>query len=590
MLEVAILNDREHFQLTTDQLSFGIGTDPEHNLVVLNDRSVSNYQCRVEVLRDDPCQQKIKVTNLGGSMVLGNNSRIHHLVSRVLELPCSLGAGETNIQIRGSESNNALDRSIQQLYTPGVSHPDDMVELNCRTDIAPSSETLSSWFESLGQLQRSTASQSDFFKLAARCVFNPGGLDGCIILRKQQDDWNIVAQHIPYPEQGIGYRKDLVEQSVTSKNAIYHDSALLDENLVKSYFHAAVICPVLDAAQNVEAIVYGFRNNRVLNSRKGIRKLEAKYVSLIADAISAGLIRLDHEANRARHRVLLEQAFSPEVARQLEVNPEILNGQEREISVLFADLRGFCRISEAIGATVTYQLLTDVMNRFTQIIHDNHGVVIDYYGDGMSAFWNAPVDQPDHATLAVRAGIAINQEMAALNDVWSIEIGQRLRVGIGIHSGNAQVGNSGSQNRLKYGPQGTTVNIASRLEQTTKKLGVNIVISGETANQMDDDFIAQKICSAKLSGIQNITALFTPVETADYSKLAEYYLSYDKALELFELGEHYEALSVLTEIADPQQTPQPMLSFLLTEINSQLTSNQNSEPQTTKSNDSVFTF
>ena len=469
MLEVAILNDREHFQSTIVESSFGIGSDPKNNLIVIDDDSVSNFQCRIELINDQQGQQQIKVTNLGGSMVLGNNSRIHHLVSRVLELPCSLGAGETHIQICASDADNTIDRSIQQLYTPGSSHPDEMEELSCRTDIAPSSETLSSWFESLGQLQRSTAGQSAFFKLAARCVFNPGGLDGCIVLRRKPNDWSIVAQHIPYPEQGICFRKDLIEQTVDSKRTIYHDSALLEDNLDNSFLHTAVVCPVLDADQEVEAVVYGFRNNRILNARKGIRKLEAKYVSLIADAISAGLIRLDHEANRARHRVLLEQAFSPEVARQLEVNPGILNGQEREITVLFADLRGFCRISETIGAMVTYQLLTDVMNRFTQIIHDKKGVVIDYYGDGMSAFWNAPVDQPDHATLAVDAGLAINKEMTALNDVWSVEIGQRLRVGIGIHTGNAQVGNSGSRNRLKYGPQGTTVNIASRLEQNHKK-------------------------------------------------------------------------------------------------------------------------
>ena len=342
--------------------------------------------------------------------------------------------------------------------------------------------------------------------------------------------------------------------------------------------HAAVVCPVLDADGEVVSMVYGFRSNQRNNSRRGIRLLEAKFVSLIADSIAAGLIRLNHEADHARQRVLLEQAFSPEVAKHLEANPDFLNGQDREVTILFADLRGFCRISESVGANATYQLLTDVMNRFTQIVHDHQGVVIDFYGDGMSAFWNAPVDQPDHPVLACKAGMAINNVMSELNDVWSVEIGHRLRVGVGVHTGVAQVGNSGSQNRLKYGPQGTTVNIASRLEQSTKRLGVNMVVSGATAERVQEHFVAQRICTGQLNGIQTPTDLIYLVDPKDYSKQTNYFLGYDKALDEFESGDLIGSLTTLTEIADSLETVQPMLSFLLEEINWRLKSNSSSPP------------
>ena len=574
MLEVAILNHREHFQVSTRSAAFNIGSGHENNEIVIDDDLVSDYQCHIEIIAGQSGEEKIVVTNLGGSMVVDDNSRLHHLVKRELSLPCSLGAGETQIQICASETRSPLDSSIQHLQSIGTTRQTEVVDENDNQAVAPSAQTLSSWFESLGQLQRSTAGQAKFFKLAARCVFNPGGLDGCIILRKNNDKLSIVAQHIPFPEQGICYRKDLVNRTLESGLSIYHDTALI-KNLECDDLHSAIVCPIVDANQDVAGVVYGFRNNRATNKRKGIRQLEAKYVNLIADAISAGLIRLSHEADRARQRVLLEQAFSPEVAQQLEDNPDILNGREREISVLFADLRGFCRISEEIGATLTYQLLRDVMNRFTQIVHDNKGVVIDYYGDGMSAFWNAPVDQENHAQLAVQAGMSIQKEMSSLNDVWSVEINQRLRVGVGIHTGNAQVGNSGSQKRLKYGPQGSTVNIASRIEQSTKKLGVNLVISGETASRIKDIFVAQRICEAKLNGIQNTTDLYTPVDSTEYSKNADYYLSYDKALAMYESGELLDALEVLSSIADRPESAQPMLSFLLTEINKNLADKTN---------------
>lgn len=572
MLEIAVLNSQEHFQISVTDPRFTIGSqsDEGKNRIVVHDEWVSDFQCECELLGGADGKPMLRVTNLGRSMVVGDSSRLHHLVTGEYSLPVTLGVGETQLEFSSSDYRSPLDKSIQRLTNIGSSSTQAIANQKKRNEISPSPETLSSWFETLGQIQRSTAGQKAFFELAARSVFNPGGLDGCIILRRQNETWSIVAQYIPYPEHGISFRKDLVEQVCSSKLSLFHDSSMIDSGIELGDSHAAVVCPVLDVDGEVVSMVYGFRSNRKNNARRGIRLLEAKFVSLITDSIAAGMIRLNHEANRARQRVLLEQAFSPEVAEHLEANPDFLNGQDREVTVLFADLRGFCRISESVGASVTYQLLTDVMNRFTEIVHDHHGVVIDFYGDGMSAFWNAPVDQPDHAVLACKAGMAINAVMTELNDIWSVEIGHRLRVGVGVHTGIAQVGNSGSQNRLKYGPQGTTVNIASRLEQSTKRLGVNMVVSGETAERVGEYFVAQRICTGKLNGIKAPTDLMFLVDPKDYSKQTGYYLGYSEALEEFESGNLIGALVTLTEIADSIETAQPMLSFLLEEINGRM--------------------
>ncbi len=570
MLEITVLNPNEHFQSTVDWPRFRIGScaDSDKNLVVINDPLVSDFQCLVEVSEGIDGAQ-LQITNLGKSMVLGRNSRLHHLVSSLHAIPCSLGVGDSYIQITHAQPQCTFDHAIQHMPMIGSAASPELVGQKL-VEVSPSPETLASWFESLGEIQRCTAGHETFFKLAARCVFNPGGMDGCLILRKNIE-WEIVAQHIPFPTDGIFYRRDLVDQANDSKTPLFHDNGLLTDFESTKDLHAAVVCPVLDDNQDVQAVVYGFRNQAPGNNRRGIRRLEAKFVSLVTDSLSAGMIRLNQEANRARQRVLLEQAFSPKVVRQLESNPNFMAGQERDVSVLFADLRGFCRISESIGATITYQLLTDVMNRFTRIVHDHDGVVIDFYGDGMSAFWNAPVDQPNHAQLACQAGTAILDVMPELNEVWSVEIGKRLRAGIGINTGVAQVGNSGSQNRLKYGPQGSVVNFASRLENATKQLGVDLVVSESTAQRVQDQFVARRICNARLNGFGDPVGVYTLVDPIAYAQLSQYYESYERGLALFEDNKYLEALDVLTDAADSHEMENlPMMEFILGQINSRL--------------------
>src|SRR5262249_52486127 len=160
----------------------------------------------------------------------------------------------------------------------------------------------------------------------------------------------------------------------------------------------------------------------------------------------------------ARARVQFEQFFSPELARALERDSGILAANDRELTLLFADLRGFSKISERIGASETYLLLADILDRLTNQIMDHRGVVIDYYGDGLAAMWNAPTEVPQHADLAVQAAAAMIGELPTINSHWKERLGGEIRLGMGLNTGRAQVGNSGSQRRLKYGPRGHTVN------------------------------------------------------------------------------------------------------------------------------------
>jgi adenylate cyclase len=300
----------------------------------------------------------------------------------------------------------------------------------------------------------------------------------------------------------------------------------------------------------------------------GIRYLEAQFVQVVADALSAGMVRLEAEAQATRSKVLLEQAFAPSIARQLQTRPDALRGTNREVTVLFADLRGFSTISERIGAQESFELLADVMDQLSAAITDHDGVIIDYYGDGVSAFWNAPIDQPDHAILACQAAFEMLDCLPTLNQRWAHRLGETLEIGIGVHTGDACVGNSGSRKRLKYGPRGTTVNLASRLESLTKQMGVPFVVSEATAEKVKEVFDVTRVVRSVLRGMTTPIDVCRPFPRFRSIFTDRIQCAYTRALEAFESGQLDDALRGLRDLAI-EYPEEKVVRFLLDAVSQQ---------------------
>jgi adenylate cyclase len=167
---------------------------------------------------------------------------------------------------------------------------------------------------------------------------------------------------------------------------------------------------------------------------------------------------------------------------------------------LFCDLRGYTAISERLTPRQSYALLGDVMDRFTQDIMDADGVILDYFGDGLAAFWNAPLPQADHALRACRAALAMCGSLPEISADWHMVTDCPLRMGIGIHTGTALVGNAGSQARIKYGPRGSAVNLASRVQSATRQLGVPILLTKATAAQLSGKLPTRSLSRQTLPG------------------------------------------------------------------------------------------
>ncbi len=202
-----------------------------------------------------------------------------------------------------------------------------------------------------------------------------------------------------------------------------------------------------------------------------------------------------------RRRQFVTQAFgkylSPHIVNALIAHPDrlTLGGETRRISVFFSDIRSFTTISESMTPKALVAMLNAFLTFATELILGLDGTVDKYIGDAIVAFWNAPIDQPDHALRAAKAAIAIRDGMGRFD---------RLNIGIGLHTGDALVGNVGSPHRLSYTAIGDTINTASRLEGITKLYGVAIIASqplvDDTTAASAHAFVWRKLDTVILKG------------------------------------------------------------------------------------------
>jgi len=204
------------------------------------------------------------------------------------------------------------------------------------------------------------------------------------------------------------------------------------------------------------------------------------------------------QAQRRQIRSAFSQYLSPALVEQLAQAPEklVLGGEEREMTIMFSDVRGFTTISESFKHDP--QGLTKLMNRFltplTNAILARKGTIDKYMGDAIMAFWNAPLDDKEHQLNACEAALDMLERIEGLNEVRQLEAKEGghpyipINVGIGLNTGTCVVGNMGSDLRFDYSVLGDSVNLASRLEGQSKEYGFPIIVGSNTALAVKDKF------------------------------------------------------------------------------------------------------
>ncbi len=196
------------------------------------------------------------------------------------------------------------------------------------------------------------------------------------------------------------------------------------------------------------------------------------------------------ERKKGQHMRDTFSRYIPEalVDEQLEHMTTVeLGGEQREISVLFADIRGFTTWSEDKSAEEIITELNVLLTELSAAVMATEGTLDKYTGDGLMAFWGAPIPQEDHASRAVRAALDMTRRLDAVNERRAADGQDPFRIGIGVHTGYAVVGNVGHEKRLDYTAIGDTVNTTARLEAATKDIGSMVCISAESHIRLGDD-------------------------------------------------------------------------------------------------------
>ena len=215
----------------------------------------------------------------------------------------------------------------------------------------------------------------------------------------------------------------------------------------------------------------------------------------------------------------------PELVDEMVKNPDnySMKATTKELTVMFCDMRGFTKMSESMEPTELQALLNSVFSRLTDLIRSNRGTIDKYMGDCVMAFWGAPVDTSDHASLAVKTSIEMASAIKKLNHEHQSKGLPEIGIGIGLNTGIMCVGDMGSDIRRSYTVIGDAVNLGSRLEGLSKTYGLDIVVS-ESTRKLAPDFVWQELDKVRVKGKDQAVAIFwpfAPVEQVDAQKLAE---------------------------------------------------------------------
>lgn len=215
-------------------------------------------------------------------------------------------------------------------------------------------------------------------------------------------------------------------------------------------------------------------------------------------------------AEKEKVRNLLGKVVSPEVASELLKGDIELGGEEREVTVLFSDVRGFTALCEGQSPKQILSLLNEYFSAITAVIEANGGVVDKFIGDAVMALFGAPIAQADATERAIRTAFGMEQALANVNANFSTRGLPPIAIGIGINTGKVVAGNMGAPSRLNYTVIGDGVNLASRLEGLTKQFGATIIVSA-TCVQAAPGFSYRELGVTQVKGRQEPVRIFEPL-------------------------------------------------------------------------------
>ena len=239
--------------------------------------------------------------------------------------------------------------------------------------------------------------------------------------------------------------------------------------------------------------------------------------STLTYTLIVGFLQINYgyffESRSKRHLSKLFGQYVPlELVEEMEgAGAELsLEGESRDMSVLFTDVRGFTSISEKLDAKELTQLMNEFLTPVTKVIHEHRGTIDKYMGDAVMAFWGAPLEDKEHARHAVLAGMTLAEKTRELSEQFEARGWPRIAVGVGVSSGEMNVGNMGSEFRMAYTVMGDIVNLGSRVEGLTKAYGVQMIVSDGTKQRVPD-MLFRELDLVRVKGKAEPVAIYQPL-------------------------------------------------------------------------------
>ena len=257
------------------------------------------------------------------------------------------------------------------------------------------------------------------------------------------------------------------------------------------------------------------------------------------------------ERKKKNLKEVFEKYVAPSVVDEILSNPEAiaLGGKKINMSVMFSDIRDFTQLAESIDPEKLSQILVRYFTPMTDIIFETRGTLDKYIGDAIMAFWGAPLPIPNHAELAASCALQMLRKLKELNAESSSPL-ERLRIGIGINTGEMNVGNMGSQTIRSYTAIGDSVNIGARLESLTKEYGVSIIVSATTYESIKHRFFCREIDNVLVKGKQIPVTIYELIsEKNDALDLELSLQDYNNALQLFKEARFSESAEAFKKIS-----------------------------------------
>ena len=249
------------------------------------------------------------------------------------------------------------------------------------------------------------------------------------------------------------------------------------------------------------------RNNLVIDFPKPAIAMIISFIAVVSYRA------MTEERDKKMIKTAFGKYVSPKVVEQILENPPELGGVDKELTVLFSDIRGFTTLSENMTPQELVNHLNVYLTAMTDLILEYGGTLDKYVGDEIMCFWGAPIPQEDHAILACKCALKQMEKLRELNEQWPEN--RRINIGIGLNSGIMTVGNMGSPGRMNYTLMGDNVNLGARLEGTNKQYGTGIIISEFTYGLVKDHFIVRELDNIRVKGKNKPVLIYELVDAID---------------------------------------------------------------------------